>query len=59
MARFAGHATDVGSQFLGRLLAFILVLLVILIILMAWHPPWSRDFLTVLGLWEIANGFGR
>jgi len=60
MARFAGKETDVGSQLLGRLLAFILLLVIILIILMAWHPPFMRDFLTVLGLWEIAtNGVGR
>jgi hypothetical protein len=60
MARFVGKETDVGSELLGRILTFILVVVVLLIILMAWHPLWARDFLTVLGLWDLATtGFGR
>lgn len=60
MARFIGKETDVGSQFLARILSFILLVVVILVILTIWHPLWARDFLTVLGLWDLAtNGLGR
>lgn len=60
MARFVGKESGVGGQLLARILSFILLLVVILVILTIWHPLWARDFLTVLGLWDLAtNGLGR
>lgn len=63
MARFVGKETDVSSQLLGRLLGFILLVLILLILLALWHPAFAHDFLLALGLWDLATsgigGLGR
>ncbi|HET7079670.1 MAG TPA: hypothetical protein VFM49_19735 [Chloroflexia bacterium] len=51
MARFVGKQTDVGAQFLGRILTFILLLVVLLILLKLWHPAFAFAILNPLGLW--------
>jgi hypothetical protein len=56
MARFAGKETDLGSQLLGRLLTFLILVLVILGLLAWWHPLWAHDLLATLGLWDLATG---
>jgi hypothetical protein len=51
MARFVGKETDVGAQFLGRILTFILLLVVLLVLLKLWHPAFAQVILSPLGLW--------
>ena len=51
MARFVGKETDVGAQFLSRILTFILLLVVLLVLLKLWHPAFAFAILNPLGLW--------
>jgi hypothetical protein len=51
MARFVGKETDVGAQFLSRIVLFILLLVVLLVLLKMWHPAFAFAILNLLGLW--------
>lgn len=51
MARFVGKETDVGAQFLSRILTFILLLVILLVLLKLWHPAFAFAILNPLGLW--------
>jgi hypothetical protein len=60
MARFVGKEQDTGSEFIARLFAFLVVVVLLLVLLALFYPPFGHYMLTVLNLPDSGlPGIGR